>query len=220
MGGRQLLSQGLVSVHAHRTEGVTRSKEREGAKGLGAGSELGTRTEMGTGSGAGTGTGMERERERERGWRQTKTHKMGTRMGSGAGRERGRDQGWRPVGEHRMGTGTGSRTEAKAVAEMGTGTRMGTGTGTRIGSGRVEERGRSAKNRTIVVVAMWETRETWVERGKKHGKVRVGPVAAYPDNKEAGGGAQGTHGLSKNCTSRESVSSLSRLIKVFGYNSH
>ena len=39
---------------------------------------------------------------------------------------------------------------------------------------------------------------------------RVCPVAANPDNsennKEAGGGAQGTQGLSKNCTSRESVS--------------
>ena len=44
-------------------------------------------------------------------------------------------------------------------------------------------------------------------------------VAANPDNqennKEARGGAQGIQGLSKNCTSRESVSPLSRLIKDF-----
>ena len=50
-------------------------------------------------------------------------------------------------------------------------------------------------------------------------KERVGPVAASPDNlesnKEAGGEAQGTQGLSKNCTSRESASPLSRLIRGF-----
>ena len=45
----------------------------------------------------------------------------------------------------------------------------------------------------------------------------VGPVAANSNNvesnKEAGGGAQGILGLSKNCTSRESVSPLSHLIR-------
>ena len=50
-------------------------------------------------------------------------------------------------------------------------------------------------------------------------KERVGPVAANPDNiesnKEAGGGAQGTQGSSKNCRSKESVSPLSRLIRGF-----
>ena len=50
-------------------------------------------------------------------------------------------------------------------------------------------------------------------------KERVGPVAANPDNlesnKKAGGGAQGTQGSNKNCTSRESVSPLSRLIRGF-----
>ena len=44
-------------------------------------------------------------------------------------------------------------------------------------------------------------------------------VAADPDNLEnskgAGGGAQGTQGLSKNCLSGENVSSLSRLIRGF-----
>ena len=43
-------------------------------------------------------------------------------------------------------------------------------------------------------------------------KERVGPVAANPDNlesnKKAEGGAQGTLGSSKNCTSRESMSPL------------
>ena len=43
---------------------------------------------------------------------------------------------------------------------------------------------------------------------KKCREERVGSVDANPgsleSNKEAGGGAQGTRGLSKNCTSRES----------------
>ena len=53
---------------------------------------------------------------------------------------------------------------------------------------------------------------------------RVGPVAANPDNlesnKEAGGGAQGAQGSSKNCASRESVSPLSRLIRCFRNKYH
>ena len=54
---------------------------------------------------------------------------------------------------------------------------------------------------------------------KKCRKERVDSVAANPDNlessKEAGGGAQGTQGSSKNCTSREGVSPLSRLVRGF-----
>ena len=50
-------------------------------------------------------------------------------------------------------------------------------------------------------------------------KERVGSVAANPDNlgsnKEAGGGTQGAQGSNKICTSRESVSPLSRLIRGF-----
>ena len=65
-----------------------------------------------------------------------------------------------------MGTGTGAGTETRARGDIGMGTRMGTETGARIGSGRVEERRRSARNRTRLVVAMWETEETWVERGE------------------------------------------------------
>ena len=90
---------------------------------------------------------------------------MGTRTGAGTGRERGRGRGCRLVDEHRMGTETGTGTEARTVAEMGTGTRI-TGTGTRVGSGRAEERRGSARNRTRLVDAMWETGETWAERGK------------------------------------------------------
>ena len=39
-------------------------------------------------------------------------------------------------------------------------------------------------------------------------------------NKEAGGGAQGTRGSSRNCTSRESVSPLSRQIRGFRNKYH
>ena len=73
---------------------------------------------------------------------------------------------------------------------MGTGARI---TGTRIGSGRAEERRKSARNRKIVVDAMWETGGDLGGKREKCRKERVGPVAANPDNlesnKEAGGGA-------------------------------
>ena len=62
-----------------------------------------------------------------------------------------------------MGTGTGTGTEARTVAEMETRTAI-TGTGTRIRSRKAEERGKSARNRKIVVDAVRETRETRVER--------------------------------------------------------
>ena len=59
---------------------------------------------------------------------------------------------------------------------------------------------------------------------KKCRKEKVGSVAANPDNlesdTEAGGGAQGTQGSSRNCTSRESVSPLSSLIRGFRNKYH
>ena len=59
---------------------------------------------------------------------------------------------------------------------------------------------------------------------KKCRKEKVGSVAANPNNlesnKEAGGGVQGTQGSSKNCTSRESVPPLSRLIRGFRNKYH
>ena len=80
----------------------------------------------------------------------------------------------------------------------------------------MEERRRSVRNHTRLVDAMWETGETWGGKRKKCRKEKAGPVAVNPDdlanNKEEEGGAQGTQGSSKNRTSRESVSPLSRLI--------
>ena len=59
---------------------------------------------------------------------------------------------------------------------------------------------------------------------KRCRKGSVGPVAANSNiveiNKEAGGGAEETLSLSKNCTSRESVSPLSRLIRGFRNKYH
>ena len=59
---------------------------------------------------------------------------------------------------------------------------------------------------------------------KKCRKERVGSVAANSDNlgsnKEAGGGAQGAQDSSKICTSGESVSPLSRLMRGFRYKYH
>ena len=116
---------------------VTGSKGREEAKRVGGGNGDGNGVGNGDVNGDGSGRGVEANEETQDGKR---------------GRERGR--GWRPVDEHRMGTGTGAGTETRAVAEMGMGT----------GSGRAEERRRSARDRTRLVDAMWETGETWVER--------------------------------------------------------
>ena len=59
---------------------------------------------------------------------------------------------------------------------------------------------------------------------KRCRKGSFGPVAANSNiveiNKEAGGGAEGTLSLSKTCTSRESVSPLSRLIRGFRNKYH
>ena len=86
-----------------------------------------------------------------------------------------------------------ARKREQYVAEMGTGTMVGTRTGTRIASERAGERGRSAKNRTRVVDAMWETGETWVERGKnveRKGLVQAANLDNLKNNKEAGGGTR------------------------------
>ena len=126
-------SQGPASVQVHRTGGVTGSEGQEGANGVGGGIGVGGGNGDGNGDvnghgdgdGAGTGTGVEVNEGAQDG--------NGDGSGDGAGTGRGRGRGWGPVDEHRMGTGT----EARTVAEMGTGTTI---TGTRIGLGRAEGR--------------------------------------------------------------------------------
>ena len=101
----------------------------------------------------------------------THNNKLETETGEGAGRGQEPERGWRPVKEHKLGTRSRSEAETITVAETGTGTGTGKRTGLRTGFGRAEERGISANNRTIVVDAMWETRETWAQREKRQGRV-------------------------------------------------
>ena len=122
------------------------------------------------------------------------------------------------------GTGTGTGTEARTVISGDGNGNEDNGNGN---EGRIGEGGRKAKKRKKPQnscrrqVGNGEDLGRLREKGRK---IRVGPVAANPDNlesnMEAGGGAQGTQGLSKNCTSRESVSPLSRLIRGYRNKYH
>ena len=92
---------------------------------------------------------------------------------------------------------------------------------------RIGEGGREAKKRKKPQSSCRRRAGNGGDTGgkrKKCRKERVGSVAANPDNlesnKEAGGEAQGTQGSSKNCTSRKSVSPLSRLIRGFRNKYH
>ena len=147
------------SVHAHCTEGLTGSKRREAAKGVGGEIEVGGGNEDGNGVGGGNGNGGVNSDGYGDG--------AGTGTGTGVEVNEGAQDGNGDGSEDGAGTGTGTGTgtEARTVAEMGTGARI-TRTGTRIGSGRAERRRRTARNRKIVVDVVWETGETWVERRK------------------------------------------------------
>ena len=128
------------------------------------------------------------------------------------------------------GTGTGTRVETRRRTPDGNGDgsedSSGDGDGDEDnGNGnedRIVEGGREAKKRKKPQNNCRRHVGNGGDLGgkrKKCKKERVGPVAANPDNlesnKEAEGGAQGTQGSSKNCTSRESVSPLSRLIRGY-----
>ena len=152
--------------------------------------------------------------------------------GKGGGGERRSDRWER---ERERGTGTEVETRGRTPG----GNRDGSGDGNESSSGhgngdedgngirnkdRVGEGGREAKNRK-------KPHKSWrrhVGNGggmNRNGKIRrqggVDLVAANPDNLEddkeegGGGGRQGIQRLSKNCTSRASVSPLLRLIRVF-----
>ena len=137
-----------------------------------------------------------------------------------------------------MGTGTGTGTGVGIRRRTPDGNRDGNGDGSKDSSGdgngdddngngngnkgRIGEGGREAKKRKKPQNSCRRRAGNGGDTGgkrKKCRKERVGPGAANPDNiesnKEAGRGAQGTQGSSGNCTSRESVSPLSRQIRVF-----
>ena len=127
---RRLHSQGPASVQAHRTGGITGSEGQEGANGVGGGIGVGGGNGDGNGDvnghgdgdGAGTGTGVEVSEGAQDGNGDGSGHGAGTGTGTGVGtRRRTPDM-----------NGTVTGTEARIVAEMGTGTTI---TGTRIGLG-------------------------------------------------------------------------------------
>ena len=72
-----------------------------------------------------------------------------------------------------MGTGTGTGVETRGRTQDGNGNEDG-----------IAECGRSARNHTKVVDAMWETGETWVEREKNVDNKGLVSVTANPDNLE------------------------------------
>ena len=92
---------------------------------------------------------------------------------------------------------------------------------------RIEEGGRGAKKRKKPKNSCRRRAGNEGDTRGKRKKCRkegVDSEAANSDNlgsnKEAGGGAQGAQGSSKICTSRESVSPLSRLIRGFRNKYH
>ena len=213
---RQPHSQGPASVQAHRTGGVTGSEGQEGANGVGGGIGFGGGNGDGNGDvnghgdgdGAGTGTGTSVE--------VNEGAQDGNGSGDGTGTGTGTGVGTRRRTPDGNGDGNGDGSEDSSVDGNGDDDN-GNGNENRIGEG-----GREAKKRKK---AQKSCRRRAGNRGdtggkrKKCRKERVGSVAVNPDNlesnKEAGGGAQGAQGSSKVCTSRESVSPLSRLIRGF-----
>ena len=220
---RQPRSQSPASVQAHRTGGVTGSEGQEGANGVGSGVGVGGGNGDGNGDvnghgdgdGAGTGTGVEVNEGAQDG--------NGDGNGDGAGAGTGTGTG---VGTRRRtpdGNGDGNGDGSEDSSEDGNGDEdNGNGSEDRIGQG-----GREAKRRKKPQNSFRRRAGNGRDTGGKRKtcrKERVGSVADNPDNlesnKEAGGGAQGTQGSSQNCTSRESVSPLSRLIRDFRNKHH
>ena len=217
-GTRQLRSQGLGPVHAHLTEGVTRSEGREGTNGvggeIGVGDGNGDVHRVGGGNGAGTGTGVEANEGAQNGNEDVSGDGVGTGTGTRMEIRRRTQDG--------NGDGSGDGNESSSGDGTGHEDENGNGNEYRIGGG-----GRESKKR----LKPHKSCRRHVEKGGNLGgkrkecrKERVGTVAANRDNleniKAAGGGAQGAQGFSKNCTSGESVSPLSRLIRGFRNKYH
>ena len=203
--------------------GVTESEGQEGANGVGGGIGVGGGNGDGNGDvnghgdgdGTGTGTGVEVNEGAQDG--------SGNRSGDGTG----------------TGTGTGTGVGTRRRTPDGNGDGNGDGSEDSSGDGngdddngngnekRIGEDGIEAKKRKKPQNSCRRRAGNGGDTGgkkKKCRKERVGSVAANPDNlesiKEAGGRAQGTQGSSKNCTSRESMSPLSRLIRGFRNKYH
>ena len=193
---RQPNVQDPASVQAHRTGGVTGSEGQEGANGVGGGVEVGGGN--GDGNGDVNGHGDADRAGTETGVEVNEGAQDGNGDGSGDG----------------AGTGVGTRRRTPD----GNGDGNGDGSEDSSGDGNGEG-GRKAKKRKKPQNSCRRRAENGGDTGgkRKKCKKRVGTVATNPDNlesnKEAGGGAQGTQGSSKNCESRESVCPLSCLIR-------
>ena len=208
-------SQGPASVQAHRTGGVTGSEGQEGANGVGGGIGVGGGNGNGNGDvdghgdgdGAAAGTGVEVNEGAQDG------------SGDGAGTGTGTGVGTRRRTPDGNGDGNGDGNEDCSGDGNGNDDN---GNEDRIGGG-----GREVKKRKKPQNSCRRRAGNGGDMGgkrKKCRKERVGSVAANPDNlgsnKEAGGGAQGAQVSSKICTSRESVSPLSSLIRGFRNKYH
>ena len=218
---RQPHAQGPASVKAHRTGGVTGSEGQEGANRVGGG------IRVGSGNGDGNGNG------------DVNGHRDGDEAGTGTAVEvnEGAQDGNRGGGGDGAGTGTGTGVRTRRRIPDGNGDGNGDGNEDSSGDGngdddngnkgRIREGGREARKRKKPQNSCRRRAGNGGDTGgkrKKCRKERVGSAAANPDNlesnKEAGGGAQGTQGSSRNCISRESVSPLLRLIRGFRNKYH
>ena len=213
-------SQGPASVQAHRTGGVTGSEGQEGTNGVGGGIGVGGGNGDGNGyvNGHGDGDGAEAGTEVE--------VNEGAQDGNGDGSGDGAGTG--------TGTGVGTRRRTPDGDGDGDGDRSedcsgdGNGDDDNGNENRIGEGGREAKKRKKPQNSCRRRAGNEGDTGGKRNKCRkerVGSsVTANPDtlesNKEGGGGAQGAQGSSKICTSRESVSPLSRLIRGFRNKYH
>ena len=189
---RQLRLQRPASAQAHRTKVITPSKGREGVDevegGIGVGGGHGGWNRIGGGSGDVNVDGDGDGAGRRTGIEVEKSTQDGNGDGSGEGIERMSGHGTGRGEEERNGDGIGE------------------------GGGETKKRKiphKSSKRDVGNVGDLSGVRKTTRQES-------VGRVAAYPNNlessKEAGREAQGTQGFSNNCLSRQSMSSLSRLI--------
>ena len=128
------------------------------------------------------------------------------------------------------GAGAGTRVEANEGAQDGngdgSGDGAGTGTGTGVGTRRRTPDGNGDGNGDRSEDCSGDGNgdddngnENRIGEGGREAKKRKKPQNSCR-RREAGGGAQGAQGSSKICTSRESVSPLSRLIRGFRNKYH
>ena len=183
-----------MSVHVHRTEGVTRFKGREGTNGAGAGMETrsgvggkdGDMNGDGVGDGAGTGTRVRRTKER----------KIGTSTGAGTGGGGVSGTEFETRGRMQDENGDGSGEGKESSGGDGDGDEDGNEDGN---ENAIAKRGRQAKKRK----KPHKSCRRHVGNGgdldgksKKRRQGRVGSEAANPDNlensKDTGGETQDT----------------------------